>query len=138
MVILQSFCSLNYADLANVKCLILHITTNLKKIVFYVLGISPWWIWVLHNYNFQLKAQILLLAINPDSYFCKWQAYFFSFSRKCLSDTQVWITVICLSVIILNKNSFYKKAVSSYRNSNVQVLFLRKPLYFIQTSHFPT
>lgn len=52
-------------------------TTNLKNTVLYVLRISPWWIWVLHNYNFQLKAQILLLAINPDSYFLSDRLTFF-------------------------------------------------------------
>lgn len=65
LVILQTFYSLIYADILSVK---FYITTNLEN---NVLGISSRWIRVLHNYNFHLKAQILLLAINPDSYFCK-------------------------------------------------------------------
>lgn len=68
---LHSFYSLNYPDFSNVlKCLsFVSITHSFKKTVFYVLGISQWWICYLYNYNFQLKAQISLLRINPVSYF---------------------------------------------------------------------
>ena len=71
IVHLQSFYSLNYPDFSNVvKCLsFVSITPSFKKTVFYVLGLSQWWTCDLYNYNFQLKAQISLLRINPDSYF---------------------------------------------------------------------
>lgn len=43
-----------------------------------VLRISLWWIWLLPDYNFEMKAHILLLAISLTVFF-KCQAYFFLF-----------------------------------------------------------
>lgn len=54
-----------------------------------------WWIRVSPNSNFHMKAPILSLAANAVSCF-PWSSLY-SFSRKCLPDPQVWITVGCQS-----------------------------------------
>ena len=125
-----------YADLANVvKCLICqyHYQSQengllcIRNLTVVYMSFTQLW--------FSVESSNFIISNIPDSYFFKWQSSLFSFSRKCLPNTQVWITIICLSIISSNKKCFFflNKKSSSCRNSTAQVLFLRKPLYFIHT-----
>lgn len=49
------------------------------------------------NGNFHLQAQILSLPINISVIFIEMTVSLHLFSRKCLSNTQVWMTIVCKS-----------------------------------------
>ena len=65
---------------------------------------SWWWIQAFQNFNFLLKAGIFFLATNTVTCFSWNNRLTYSLSRKYLPNTQVRITMICLSVIHSNKN----------------------------------
>lgn len=52
------------------------------------------------------------------------------FSRKCLPNTQVWIAIICLSIVLSNKNgvSWKKWPIQLTIQTCIQMLLLRVPL----------
>lgn len=64
------FYSLNYAYLGTiVKYLICQYHYQSQEYSLKVLRISLWWILLLPDYNFQMKARILLLAISLTVFF---------------------------------------------------------------------
>lgn len=59
--------------------------------------------------NFHLKACVLSLATDTISCFPEVTGSFHSFWRKCLPNTQVCVTTVCLSVLLWSKMVFHEK-----------------------------
>lgn len=77
------------------------------------------------KFSFFMHDQMLLLSINPIIFFelCL-------FLIKCLSNIQIWIKIVCLSVIPLCKKmaqwEMARSAVHFTTQTNTQVFFLEK------------
>lgn len=78
-----------------------------------------WLIEALQNSNFHLEAQILLLSIIAVNCFLSSEGLLCLCSRKCRPNTQVWVTIVYLSVFLSSKSGNpLKKVASSACNSN--------------------
>lgn len=107
---LENIASIRYADLPNVDTFNISyrkITTNLTRKVLNSGKLSSSWRWaqIFQNSNFHLKAWILSLATNYFVSCFPWSDRLtLLIFKKCLPNTQVWITIVCLSVILPSKN----------------------------------
>lgn len=95
--------------------------------------------WFFPEFHFLLKAQILLLATNSVVFLE--MIGIIHFSRKCLPNTQVWITVVCQLFFQVNvmfhgrSNSLSSKL--NHVSSLIQPLnFNKYQKWFMPTSHF--
>ena len=62
--------------------------------------------------------------------FLELTGFLFSFSRKLLPHTKVWITIVVCQLFFQVKIVFLKKGASSAHHSNNCIISFRQPLYF--------
>lgn len=101
------------------------ITTNLTRELPSIgkLSSSKWQIQVLQNSNFGLETWIALLATNTVSCFPSSVSSLHSLSKKYLPNTQVWIMIVCLSIVLSSKNSVTGKQQLVYGSNNCSSTF---------------
>lgn len=87
---------------------------------------------VSQNSNFCLKARILESTTNIIRIFFKWQNHFDHFREKCLTNTQVSLTIVCQPIVISSKKwcSMRNTASSSSQLKHTGAFLLRKPCFF--------
>ena len=74
-----------------------------KSLCFKKLSDSQWLIQVFQNSDFSLNVQTYHWQQMLSVFFLEGTVSLCSFWRKCLPDTQFWITFFCLSAILLHK-----------------------------------
>lgn len=81
------------------------------------------------KFKFYLRWQILSVV------FLEATGSLRSFLRKCLPSTQVWITTVCLSLVLSSKNDvLWKEALWAHTSNITQVLFLEMNI-ILQQQH---